>query len=292
MKTLFLTFFLLSGLSVAQNFTKEDSLKGSDTQFRNFWDVKKYEITVEPKAEDRSVQGTNKITFEVTKDANRPTFQIDLQQPMTYTSISSDFPISKKNIRREGDFIFIQAEGTLKKGKRYHMNIDFSGHPTLAKNAPWDGGWVFAKDEQGNPWITVAQEGIGASVWLPIKDIWNDEPDEGILMHIITPKDLVGVGNGRLIGQRSLPNKTIFTWEVKNTINPYSIVPTIGKLAHFHDVYPGEKGNLDLDYWVLEPNVEKAKKHFQIVHPMMKAFEYWFGAYPVPEISLPRYPLR
>lgn len=285
MKKLTLTLFIVANAIVnAQTFTTEDTLKGSNTAFRNFWDVKKYQLSVEPSFETQSLQGNNKISFEITKEVTNPTFQIDLQQPMKVEKLNANFPFVK-DFQREGDFIFIQSKRKFKKGERLSINIQFSGNPIIAERAPWDGGWVFAKDINNNPWISVAQEGNGASLWLPIKDIWSDEPDEGITMEIITPKNLVGVGNGRLISQKSSGNKNSFTWEVKNPINNYSIVPTIGKLVNFKDTYEGEKGKLDLDYWVLENNLEKAKKQFQQVKPMLKAFEYWFGPYPFYEDS-------
>ena len=283
MKKSFLLLIVASGACSAQNFTKQDTLKGSDTAFRDFWDVKKYEISVEPNITTQAVSGTNKITFEITREITNPVFQIDLQQPMQYKIIDSDVKLCTS--RRDGDFIFIETKKTYKKGETHSFTIQYSGNPTVAKNAPWDGGWVFRQDDSGNPFISVAQEGIGASVWLPVKDIWNDEPDNGIVMKIITPKDLVGVGNGRLIAQTAEKDRNTFTWEVKNPINAYSIVPSIGKYVNFKDSYEGEKGKLDLDYWVLDYNLEKAKKQFQQVQPMMKAFEYWFGPYPFYEDS-------
>lgn len=267
-----------------KTFTKEDTLKGSNTQFRNFWDVKKYDLSVEPDFEQKSIKGNNKISFEILKDIKNPVFQIDLQQPMKADKIKCSFP-TIGNFKREGDFIFISANTSFKKGEKYTIDVMYSGNPVIAKNAPWDGGWIFKNDEKGNPWISVADEGIGASVWLPTKDIWSDEPDSGIVMKIITPKDLVGVGNGRLINQKTENNKNIFTWEVKNPINAYSIIPSIGKYVNFKDSYEGEKGKLDLNYWVLDYNLDKAKKQFQQVKPMLKSFEYWFGPYPFYEDS-------
>ena len=340
---------LYFGIAASQNlFPKgetiksEDSLKGSNTPYRDFWDVKKYELSVEPNFEKKTVSGSNTISFEITKDIKNPTFQIDLQQPMEYQFIGLKKCFTPK---RKGDFIFIETKKSFKKGEKYTFNIQFSGNPKVAKKAPWDGGWVFSKDQNGNPFMSVAQEGIGVSLWLPTKDLWSDEPDQGIVMKIITPKDLVGVGNGRLIKQTQekdkkgnpfmsvaqegdgvslwLPSKDLwsdepdqgivmkiitpkdlvgvgngrlikqtqekdkntFTWEVKNTINPYSIVPNVGKYVNFKDSFDGEKGKLDLDYWVLDYQLEKAKKQFQQVKPMMQAFEYWFGAYPFYEDS-------
>ena len=284
MKRIAALFIAVSGLVFGQNFTKIDTLKGSDTGFRNFWDVKKYELSVEADFDKKSISGSNKISFEITKDILNPVFQIDLQQPMQVASLKTSFP-KIDNYKRDGDFIFISSKKKFKKGEKYSIDIAFAGNPTVAKNAPWDGGWVFDKDDNGNPFVSVAQEGNGVSHWLPTKDIWNDEPDNGIVMKIITSTNLVGVGNGRLISKKTEKGKTTWTWEVKNAINPYSIVPNIGKYVNFKDTYNGEKGKLDLDYWVLDYNLEKAKKQFEQVKPMMQAFEYWFGPYPFYEDS-------
>lgn len=283
MKKLWPACLLFTALLGAQNFTRIDTLKGSNTEFRNFWDVKKYDITVEPKYADSTVSGSNKISFEILQDAINPVFQIDLQQPMNYKIIDADAKLCSS--RREGDFIFIETNRHYKKGENHTFTIQFYGKPTVAKNAPWDGGWIFTRDKTANPWMSVAQEGIGASVWLPLKDLWSDEPDNGITLKIITPSDLVGVGNGRLIDQVRGKEKNTFTWEVKNPINAYSIAPNVGKYINFKDTFSGENGPLDLDYWVLDYNLERAKKQFAQVKPMLKAFEYWFGPYPFYEDS-------
>lgn len=281
---------LASGLTFGQffeqnkKFTKQDTLKGSNTEFRNFWDVKKYELSVEPNFEQKSIKGNNKISFEILKDVLSPVFQIDLQSPMKADKIDCSFP-TIDGFKRDGDFIFISSKKNFKKGEKFTIDITYSGNPMIAKNAPWDGGWVFTKDEKGNPWMSVADEGIGASVWLPVKDIWSDEPENGIVMKIITPSDLVGIGNGRLTDKKTENGKNIFTWEVKNPINAYSIIPNIGKYVNFKDSYAGEKGKLDLDYWVIDYNLDRAKKQFQQVKPMLKAFEHWFGPYPFYEDS-------
>lgn len=288
MKKLLLLSILISGVSQAQFFenakpTKIDTLKGSNTEFRNFWDVKKYDIVLEPNFEAKSIKGSNKISLTIEKDILNPVFQIDLQSPMKADKITASFPIVDKKV--DGDFIFISAKKKFKKGEKYTINIDYSGNPVIAKHAPWDGGWMFTKDKNGNPWMTAADEGIGASIWLPVKDIWSDEPDNGITFKIITPKDLVGVGNGKLIKEENLGDKKSWLWEVKSPINDYSIIPSIGKYVNFKDTFDGEKGKLDLDYWVLDYNLDKAKKQFEQVKPMMKAFEHWFGPYPFYEDS-------
>lgn len=288
MKKLSYTLLFASGLVFGQTYERDtytvlDTLKGSDTKFRNFWDVKKYDFSVEPDFATKSIKGSNSISLEITKDITNPTFQIDLQQPMKADKVEVSFPIT--NYEQDGDFIWIRASRSFKKGEKYTIKVTYSGNPIIAKNAPWDGGWVFTKDEKGNPWMSAADEGIGASVWLPVKDLWSDEPDNGIVMKIITPKDLAGVGNGRLISKKAEGDKMAYIWEVKNPINAYSIIPNIGKYINFKDTFNGEKGKLDLDYWVLDYNMDKAKKQFGQVKPMLSAFEYWFGPYPFYEDS-------
>ncbi|WP_379969575.1 M1 family metallopeptidase [Epilithonimonas sp. UC225_85] len=289
MKKLLLLSILVMGFSKAQffespeKFTKTDSLKGSNTKFRDFWDVKKYDIVLEADFEKKSIKGSNKITLEIEKDVKNPTFQIDLQNPMKADKIKANFPITTQKV--DGDFIFLSTNKNFKKGEKFTIDIDFSGNPLIAKHAPWDGGWIFTKDANGNPWMTMADEGIGASIWLPTKDIWSDEPDNGVTFKIITPKDLVAVAGGRLIKQENIGSKKAWTWEVKNPINDYSIIPSIGKYVNFKDSFDGEKGKLDLDYWVLDYNLDKAKKQFEQVKPMIKSFENWFGPYPFYEDS-------
>ena len=289
MKKILLLSVLAMGFSKAQffesteKFTKTDSLKGSNTEFRNFWDVKKYDIILETDFDKKSIKGSNKISLTIEKDIKNPTFQIDLQHPMKAHNITASFPIATKKV--DGDFIFLSTNKNFKKGKKKKIDIGFSGNPTIAKRAPWDGGWIFTKDKNGNRWMTVADEGIGASIWLPTKDIWSDEPDNGVTFEIITPKDLVGVAGGRLIKQENRGDKKSWLWEVKNPINDYSIIPSIGKYVNFKDSFDGEKGKLDLDYWVLDYNLNKAKRQFEQVKPMMTSFESWFGPYPFYEDS-------
>ena len=284
MKRMLLTLVLVAGQMAAQKvFSKNDTLVGSNTQFRNFWNVTHYAINLEPDFNKKSLKGSNKISFCIEKDAVNPVLQIDLQEPMKFTKIVADFPISSS--KKTGNFIFVEAKKTFKKGEQYFISIDFEGQPVQAKNAPWDGGWVFTTDDKGNPWISAATEGIGESVWLPIKEYWGDEPENGMTFQLTVPKGLTAIANGKLVSRTPADQKEIFLWEVKNSINSYNIIPYIGKYVNFKDSFDGEKGKLDLDYWVLEPHLEQAKKQFAQVKPMLKSFEYWFGPYPFYEDS-------
>jgi aminopeptidase N len=123
---------------------------------------------------------------------------------------------------------------------------------------------------------------LGASIWYPCKDHQSDEPDKGAALTMIVPDTLVAVANGRLQFKKSNGDGTTTSkWAVVNPISNYCIIPYIGKYVNFSETYNGEKGKLDLNYWVLDYNKPKAKEYMpKEVHNMLKALEHWFGPYP------------
>ena len=269
-------FIFYSAISFAQ-YTHADTLRGSINADRDWWDVFHYTIGITPDFVNKKIEGKVDIQFKVLYPGKR--MQIDLQQPLVL--MKAYLGDSALVYKREGNVYYLEVPFTLQKGSIKTLALRFGGSPTIAKRAPWDGGWIFQKDEKGRPWMSVACQGIGASVWYPCKDHQSDEPDNGAKLRITIPDTLVAVGNGRFTGKTSYAAGTMtWDWEVKNPINNYDIIPYIGKYVNFNEVYKGEKGNLDMNYWVLDYNVEKAKKQFADATKMMKAFEYWFGPYP------------
>jgi aminopeptidase N len=294
---LFICFICCSScaqpLNGKEKFSRQDTLRGSITPERAWWNVVHYNIQVVPNFKNKTIRGWNQISFDVITGGKNKKMQIDLQQPMVIDSIV--FNKQKiKNFKRNGNVYLIDlgsvnfVAAKTARQKRipvtfYSITLYFRGKPREAPRAPWDGGWIWTNDAKGRPWMTVACQGLGASVWYPCKDHQSDEPEQGALMQVKVPDTLVAIANGRLYSKDDqLDGNMLYTWQVKNPINNYNIVPYIGKYAHFTDNYIGEtEKNLTLDYWVLDYNLEKAKKQFgRNVKPMLKAFEYWFGPYP------------
>lgn len=285
----FLSFLLFSISTEAQifqstkDFSRQDTLRGSNTEYRNWWDVQHYSISVEANFDTKFIQGETQIEFLITEDNKGKLMQIDLQPPMKITKAwldNQEISIAQ----REGNVYFFSV-GNLSKGNIHRLNLAYEGNPKIAVKAPWDGGWIFTKDQKNRPWMSVAVQGLGASAWFPNKDYQGDEPDRGIELKIITPRDMIGVGNGRLKSSTKENGKNVFVWEVKNPINNYNIIPSIGHYVQFQDHYMGEKGKLDLDYYVLDYNLKKAKKQFEQNKSMLACFEHWFGPYPFYEDS-------
>lgn len=290
-------FVLLAGLltlgiepSVAQPlqrkqiYSLDDTLRGSLNKERSWWNVQHYAITVQPDFNARTITGQNSIRFISTQPRASASMQIDLQSPMKIDSVLFEGRRVKFDKRgKDSWLVTLNDRSTTKRKAEQTLTVYFSGAPRVAKNPPWDGGWIFTKDKEGRPWMTVACQGLGASVWYPCKDHQSDEPDRGALLTVIVPDTLTAVANGRLVGETKYKEGwRSFQWQVVNPINNYNLVPYIGKYVHWKDQYKGAQDkNLDLDFWVLDYNQEKAKSSFgRDVPRMLDAFEYWFGPYP------------
>jgi aminopeptidase N len=264
-------------LNQKKNFTKQDTLRGTITPEREWWDVVSYTVAVNPHFTDKSMEGKCEIRFRVLKPGKR--MQIDLQTPMeigrAYTAKDQSLSFT-----RQGNVYYLEFPEALKVGSLHQIVFVFRGKPIIAKQPPWDGGWIFSKDNLGRPWMTVACQGLGASSWFPCKDHQSDEPDSAFI-NITVPDTLIAVANGRFLGKRSFSTGLMtFRWAVSNPINNYNIVPYIGKYVNWKEEFNGEKGKLDCEYWVLDYNLEKAKEQFRQVPTMLKCFEHWFGPYP------------
>jgi aminopeptidase N len=285
---LLLPFFTVL-LSNAQ-YTHQDTLRGSNGSGRSWWDVQQYHINVAVDIDNKTIKGTNRINFNITNGGKNKVMQIDMQMPMRIDRIEFvQMKYGTLPFRREGNVCWVDfGEREFKTGDTAQaIIVHFSGKPRAAVRAPWDGGWVWAKDAKGRPWVTVACQGLGASVWYPCKDIQSDEPDKGATLGITVPDSLVAVGNGRLIKKTPHADSTLtWLWEVKNPINNYNIIPYIGKYVNWEEKFAGAKGELDCSYWVLDYNLEKARTHFERdTKPMLACFEDWFGPYPFYEDS-------
>ncbi|MFD2827449.1 M1 family metallopeptidase [Leeuwenhoekiella polynyae] len=276
-KLLSLALGLLTVSAIAQKttFTHQDTLKGSITPERAWWDVSNYDLKVDIDPDKEFISGTNTITYKVINPYQ--TIQIDLQEPMKLLSATQDG--KKLAIKQDGAAHFISLKAKQKKNAVNKLEVNFEGKPVVGKRLPWDGGWTWQEDTNGKAFAANANQGVGSSIWWPNKDIPYDEI-ESLDFYITVPKGLTGVGNGKLIDSTSTKDKTTFHWAVKNPINNYGISADIADYAHFSEIYEGEKGSLDLNFYVLKKNLKKAKEQFKQVPKMLEAFEYWFGPYP------------
>ncbi|WP_055442376.1 M1 family metallopeptidase [Lacinutrix himadriensis] len=263
------------------NFTKQDTLRGSITPEREWWDLTYYHLDIKVNPDDKTIGGKNTIQYTVLKENN--ILQVDLQTPLKITKVTQDN--NELEIEHVGNAHFVTLTKPQNIGDVNSIDVFYEGTPKEAVRAPWDGGFSWKKDNNGKHFVATSCQGLGASVWWPNKDHMYDEVDS-MDISVTIPKDLMNVSNGRLKSIVKNNDETITTnWHVANPINNYGVNVNIGDYVHFSEVYKGENGDLDMNYYVLRDNLEKAKEHFKDAPKMMKAFEHWFGPYPFYEDS-------
>ena len=285
---LFILLITINNKTLAQgifgeknDFTRQDTLRGTITAEREWWDLNYYHLDIKVDPEERSIKGSNTVGYTVLK--SNKLMQIDLQEPMKITAVyQKNKPLK---FTREGNAYFIELKQKQKAGKVNYITIEYEGNPKVAVRAPWDGGLSWEKDNNGIDFIATSCQGLGASVWWPNKDHMYDEVDS-MLLSVNVPTHLTNISNGRLrkVIEKDDNTKT-YEWFVANPINNYGVNINIGDYVNFSEKYNGEKGILDLDYYVLRDNLEKAKEQFKQVPMMLDAFEHWFGPYPFYEDS-------
>ena len=261
--------------------TRQDTLRGSITNERSWWDLTYYHLDIKIEPEKKYISGSNTVGYKVLE--SKKLMQIDLQEPMIINSVTSKG--KKLKFFREGNAYFIKMNKKQKVGEVNYIKINYEGNPKVAIRAPWDGGLSWEKDQNGNHFIATSCQGLGASVWWPNKDHMYDEVDS-MLISVNVPKNLKNISNGRLRKVTSKKDQTTtYDWFVSNPINNYGVNINIGDYVGFSSKFDGENGLLDIDNYVLSYNLEKAKSHFKQVPMMIEAFEYWFGPYPFYEDS-------
>ena len=264
-------------LNKKQTYSKADTLRGMLTPLRTCYDINYYHLAVKIDLENKSVSGSNEFAFTATQDFSK--LQFDLFENLKIEKVvykGAEIPFI-----REFGAVFVTFPKAIKKGAKDRFTVFYGGTPRVARNPPWDGGFIFKKDRGGNPFVSVACQGLGASVWWPTKDHQSDKVDS-MLISISVPKDLDEVSNGRLRSIVDQPDGyRQHNWFVANPINNYNVSFYIGKYAHWTDTFKGENGPLSIDYWSLKEDSAIARPHWDAdVKPMLAAFEHWFGPYP------------
>jgi len=268
-------------LSNKQQFTHQDTLRGSITPERAWWDITYYDLNVKVEPEKKFISGSNVIHYRVLEPYQ--ILQVDLQEPMQILKVVQNS--QELEFRSDGNAHFVTLVDKQKVGDINSLEVFYQGKPREARNAPWDGGFSWKKDEKGIPFIATSNQGLGASVWWPNKDHMYQEVDS-MAISVNVPNGLMNVSNGRLRKVEPKEDETTtYHWFVSNPINNYGVNINIGNYANFSETYKGERGNLDMNYYVLEENLDKAKKQFKDAPRMMEAFEHWFGPYPFYEDS-------
>jgi aminopeptidase N len=252
--------------------SRAELLRGEYGRYRANNDLLYYDLDVRIDPAKKWISGRNSVRFKMLKEDTR--IQLEL-----YANLSVDRILHESRelkYTRDHNTVYIDFPDTLRSGRTYTIDFHYSGAPLEVGRFD---ALAFKKDPAGGDWINTANEGVGSSVWWPSKDQWRDEP-EGMDIRVSVPNPLVNVSNGRFVGKTDLGDGyTKWHYRVHYPINSYNVSLNIANYVHFGETM----GELTLDYYVLPANLEKARRQFAQVKPMMEAFQKYFGPYPFPK---------
>lgn len=257
------------------HFSEKDYLLGENSELRQKVDVTFYDLNLELDIPKQSIQGFVDIHFVTSGTLD--TMQLDLDKKMKITSII--FQRDTLKYSRKENTLYVLFYQSIPANQVQQIRVYYEGKPLQAKRPPWDGGFIWEKDQNGNPWISVACQGLGAHIWFPLEDHPSDEPDS-VRLSMTIPKGLFCVSNGKLIQQIKKEQTETFIWKTNYPINTYNITFYVGDYVGFTLPYKNNNISKDLEFYTLSYNLEKGKNHFKQTADVIAFYENHFGSYP------------
>jgi len=280
---LFIVFLFTSLLSISQN---NDNINSRDLSYlttggkllplQAIIDIRHYSIVVDVDIANKSIKASTEVSLNLSEKTD--TILLDLIHLYTVTKIK----VNNKTVsfKQHDDKIYITSATGFIVGNQKVM-IEYNGIPPVAVKPPWNGGFTWAKDNNGNDWVSINIQAEGGKMYFPCKDHPSDEPNEGADLKITIPKGLVVAGPGLLMSVTTKKDKSTYYWKTNYTISNYCIVFNIGKYTVVKDEYTTILGNkVPIEYYVLEVDVDKAKKVIELKKRDTKILEKYFGEYP------------
>ena len=275
---LYLTF-LFSTINLSAQTPGDISYMSSGGQLnplQALMDVRHYTLALDIDIAKQQIEGYVEIDVVLLKATDSILF--DLYKGYAIRSVQVD---NKKGVFvQQGDSIFIVKANRFTEG-RHKIKINYGGSPPIAIRPPWNGGFTWTTDKNGNPWVAINCQSEGAKVYFPCKDHPSDEPNEGVDLLITIPKGLSVAGPGLLQSVKNKGEKATWHWKTNYTISNYCVLFNIGKYKVAKRMFTTIEGNkVPIEFYVLEQDFDKAEKIIDLRERDTKILEKYFGEYP------------
>ena len=239
-------------------------------------DIRHYTIVLDVDIDNKSIKGSTEVSLNLSKKTD--TLLLDLIHLFTVTKVKVNNKVVA--FTQEDDKILMTSSSGFEIGNQKVL-IEYNGIPPVAIKPPWDGGFTWSKDSNGNDWISINIQAEGGKMYFPCKDHPSDEPNEGADLKITVPKHLVVAGPGLLQSVTTKKDKSTYFWKTNYTISNYCILFNIGKYKVVKDEYTTILGNkVPIEYYVLEVDTAQAKRVIAVKKRDSKILEKYFGEYP------------
>jgi aminopeptidase N len=228
--------------------------------------------------DSRSLAGDALLTFGTRAALDHIDLDLDRNLPIDAIAVDGR-PLAASAWRNPDGKLTIALPQPLTPGRHTTIRVAYHGEPHVAKRAPWDGGFVWARTPDGRPWVASAVEGEGCDLFWPCIDHPMGKPavvDE----HITVPAPLVAAGNGVALGMTEANGWRTWHWRAKHP-STYGIAINVGPYEVLAGEYKSRYGNvIPLRLWYLPQNKAQAQDLFSEFPQMLDFFESTIGPYP------------
>lgn len=198
-------------------------------------DVDHYDVVVRADPGTSGLAGTATITLSAATAESLASFTLDLRGPeVTSATVDGvDADVAKED---SGVEIVVTPGEPLEPGAEAEVVLAYEGEPSLGE-FPRIGvpvGWQ-ADDEGG--WFTMS-EPDGTSSWVPVSGHPSDKATWNITLD--TPKDAVGVSNGRLVSRKVHGERRSWVWDTDEPMASYLVLAAIGDYDLVERTGPGD----------------------------------------------------
>jgi aminopeptidase N len=254
-------------------FSKREIYTGNKDSDLRAYDVRVYDWTIKADPKKEKLSGLMRISFVAEKPLSN--IMLDLQNGMKVKNVSTSS--GDVDYKHKKDRLYIHFDDTLAEGARRSLEITYAGKPKKILNY----GVVFwSEDKKGNPFISTLTQGIGPHFMMPCKDLLHDEPDT-CKINIVTSPDLVGIGNGKLLGKTVSTDEITWHYEVSNPINIYNISFNIGDYTEIIFPYEDIQGvERQIQVNLLRQDSTRGRKFYAHTPFLMTELEGLYGPFP------------
>jgi aminopeptidase N len=230
--------------------------------------------------ETKTIDAVATLDFTATAPLDRLVVEFDTVFAVSSISIDGQ-PLDASQWTNPDGRMTITLPAPLTVGQTASVRIAYAGSPHQAKNAPWDGGFVWAQTADHQPWIATAVQGEGCDLFWPCIDHPEGEPARADL-HITIPSDLSAPSNGRFLGKTDNGDgTTTWNWTAAHP-DTYAIALNIGPYVEMTADYRSRFGNVvPLHFWRLASDrQDRAEALFAEFPKMLDFYESEVGPFP------------
>lgn len=263
-----------------QRYTYDSGGQLSDEQAA--YDVTYYSLTLGIDPATKTINGSLSAWAEIVSPTEWLVLELDPKLNVTDVTVAGEpSPGRSLAYQRRGGKLWVHLPRTMPVGEEVGIRVEYGGHPRVAPNPPWDGGFTWAQTPDGAPWITTTCQQEGPDIWWPTKDHPSDKPDS-MSLNITVPQPLVVASNGRL--RDMVPNEDgtrTYKWFVSTPISSYNVALNIAPYRVVQDTFTSVTGDkFPVSFWTLPHNVARAEQFMPEIFDHLHFFEDVAGPYP------------